>query len=205
MTMHLRSLSRTSPHRRHSKRRGVTLLEVLTASLLTTMVLFSVVMALLSGTKSWAVGQGKIDADIRSQQCIRLISNELQKAMVVNVASSGKKVDYYLPKLDDTGAVKMPTESDGVLRTIRVVDGNDGYSTLEMGVDGDYRMLADHIILEDPLNKDKPYKPFIAGPGTITRQCEVMLIIEQIGAGKETVYSRIREKLYLRNIPSTTQ
>lgn len=182
-------------------RRGATLLEVLTASAISVMVLSSVVAALLSGMQSWARGAGKINAELTSQQTLRTVTSELRQAMAVTVDANGRGITYRLPRLDAGGNYVVPAEWDGVERRIFVTVAGE----LFLGPVGDTREVADGLILTDPKAANAAYRPFNAGPGSITRRLDVMLVVRQSGAGDQYEVSRVRETVYLRNIPSLTQ
>ena len=177
------------------------MIEVLTAAVLSVMVLSSVVAALLSGMQSWARGAGKIHAETSSQQSLRTVSNELREAMSVTVDANGRGLSYRIPEKDGDGSYIVPAQWDGVSRRIYVNEAGSVF----LGPAGGEREIAGGLVLMDPKRSMASYRPFVPGLGSIVRRLDVMFVIRQYGAGANYEYSRIRETIYLRNIPSLSQ
>lgn len=199
-------MRRLAACRRRRTIRGSSLAEVVTAAGMATIVLFSVVLALLSGTKSWAQGQGKITAEQDSQQAIRLISMELREAMSVSVDANGNGLSYRLPSKDSNGDFAVPVQWDGVNRRIYYQAG-EGRGSIRMGAVGSERTICRNVVLEEPLpaGESRSYRIFTPGAGSITRQLNLLIVTETNGASSAKIHSRIRETIYLRNIPILTQ
>lgn len=183
-------------------RRGATTLEVLTAASISTIVLFASILAFLSGMGSWAKGSARIAAESRSQQAIRAISQQLREAMSVTVDEDGRGLSYRFPRTDSSGNYIVPAEWDGVERRIEYQSG-----AISIVVGGTRHTVCRGVILEDPLRGpgDKAYKIFTKGPGTITRQVTVQIVAQHSGKNNGYERSRIRETIYLRNIPAITR
>lgn len=188
--------------RRNSKRRGVTLVEVVTGAAMTTLVLFGTTATMIAGMNSWARGQGKIDADSQSQKAMRIISMELRQAMSVTVDANGLGLTYRLPTQDVNGDYIIPVTWDNVVRRIEHYGG-----TIRIVTAGSPRTICRNVILTDPNSSGgaASYKIFTPGSGAITRQLIVMIATKTNGAKTENVTGRIRESIYLRNIPSLTK
>ncbi len=186
-------------------RRGVSLVEVTVASALTGMVLFASLGTLYSGMRSWIQGQSLIDAETDGTQAVRMLNQELREAMAVTVASDGYSVTYRLPQRNGNGDFIIPPLWDGVSRRALVTANASGKYDLKVGISGRERLLSRNVIVTDP---EAPgaitYRVFVPGAGTITRQINVMLVTRTSGPKGTPVYHRVRESLFLRNIPSIT-
>jgi len=184
------------------KIRGATMIEVLTASFMTVMVVTTAVATLLYGLSSWAKGQGRIYAETDSQKAIRMISMELREAMSVTVDGDGLGLSYRRPQLDVNGNYITPAVWDGVNRRIELSG-----STLRIVTDGQPRTICTGVVLTDPLTSggSGTYKIFQAPAGTITRQITVQVVTQRNTYKSLQSTSRSRETIFLRNIPEITK
>lgn len=195
------------------KQRGVTLVESVTAATITVMVLSVGISGFLTGMQSWLTGQVHIDAEVRGQQSLRSLTQELREAMSVTISSDGKTIDYRLPSRNESGDYVTPAVWDGITRHVYVSEiegelhGNsERRYRLRIGYEGHYRTLTDNIILHDPDATGRPsYKPFQPGSGSIMRQFNVLLVMLPTTTNNETIHNRVRETVFLRNVPSVTQ
>lgn len=180
------------------RRRGATLVEVVTAAVFSVMVLTGAFAALLSGSGAWIRGGSSMDAESSAQRAIRRISSELRQAMAVTVDPGGMGVTYRMPVVDADGNYTVPPVWDGVTRRIERSGSN-----LDLVIDGNRRRLASGVILTDPVstNGASSYQIFTPGAGTITRQVTVQLAIQKNSLKSYQVSSRGRETIFLRNIP----
>ncbi|HRJ27579.1 MAG TPA: prepilin-type N-terminal cleavage/methylation domain-containing protein [Fimbriimonadaceae bacterium] len=191
-------MKRSTPKRK--KQRGATLTEVVMAAALSALAMAGATAAFMSGMKSWATGQGKINADMEAQQTIRTITAELREAMSVVVDANGMGVTYRLPQKTSGGAFVVPATWDGVVRRIELSNGK--LCILE---NGKSRVIARDIISSDPQRNNQNYSIFTAGPGAITREIDVMIVSRTASYQNKTTFSRVRETLFLRNIPSLSR
>jgi len=187
---------------RNRLRRGATTLEVLTAASISTLVLFGAILAFLSGMGSWAKGSGRIASETRSQSAIRAISQQLREAMSVTVDEDGLGLNYRFPKVDGDGNYIVPAEWDGIERRIEYKSG-----AIQIIVEGNKHIVCTGVTLSDPLRdpNDDKYKIFTKGPGAITRQVTVQIVSQHTGKMDGYERARIRETIYLRNIPAITR
>lgn len=184
--------------RQFRKRRGATLVEVVTASGIGVLVLSGAVMTLFAGMSSWAQGESRISAESDAQGAVRIISKELREAMAVSVDGNGRGLSYRLPERDGSGDYVVPAVWDGVTRRIEYTDG------IIRTFDGEsYRTICRGVILTDPLTQGGAggYRPFVAGSGTIVRQVTVQIVKRAYGNRNHVVTSRRRESIFFRNIP----
>lgn len=178
-----------------SKRRGATLIEVMTAAVFSVLVMTGAFAALLSGSSAWLRGGGTMNAEATAQRAVRKVANELRQAMVVTVDGDGRGLDYRMPMVDNGGNYTVPPVWDGVTRRIELQGTN-----LEIVENGARRRLASGVILTDPLG-NQAYRIFTAGAGTVTRQITVQLAVQKNTVKSYQVSSRNREIIFLRNIP----
>lgn len=174
--------------------------EVVIASGISTFVMYSLVLTLLSGSGSWIKGQSKIDVDVSSQQSLRAITVELREAMSVNIVDDGKTVEYRLPKKEN-GEYKVPAEWDGVERKLKF---NTNAKTVTKVADATTTVLCTGVYATDP-KTGTGYKVFTPGAGAITRDVTIMLVLAAGEGSSSSEKSRIRETIYLRNVPSLTR
>lgn len=185
--------------KRRSTRSGFTLMEVMTASMISTLVILGSVSIFLAGMTDWAKGTKRIDADTQSRQIVRGVTTELREAMSVFVDADGQGLSYRMPQTNTFGAFITPATWDGVERRIDLTNGklylNDGTNS---------RKIGENIVTTDP-ETGSTYKIFDPGPGTITRSLTVQVVTKRDNPQGDDHYSRKREELYLRNIPSLTR
>lgn len=187
---------------RFSKRSGLTMVEVLTASALSVMLVFTTLAVFLEGMSSWTRGQGRISAETQSQQAVRKISDELREAMSVTVEAGGNGVTYQRPMKDSNGDFLVPPTWDNVNRRIYY---SDGRLMIQSGATS--RVFVQNVILTDPKSTggSTAYKIFTPALGTTVRSLTVMIATLTNGAKDEHVTGRTREVVFLRNIPQLTK
>lgn len=185
-------------HRGYRKRRGVSLIETVTASFLSIFVLAGAYAALLSGSTSWIKGSGAMDAEATAQRSVRKMASELRQAMSVVVDANGLGVTYRMPAVDGNGNYTVPPVWDTVTRRIELNGTN-----LNIVTNGSTKRVASGVILTDPLSSGGTgtYRIFNAGAGTVTRQVTVQLVVRKNSVRDKTTTSRNRETIFLRNIP----
>lgn len=181
---------------------GGTLIEVLVASFIGTMVLFGTITVFFMGMSSWLRGQSKINAESQSQNAIRVIAQELREAMAVTVDVDGKGLSYRLPKKDENGNYLVPAVWDGVSRRIELQTDKIVITKPDKN-----RTVAEKVITTDPLSPGGTgsYRIFTAGAGTIVRSLTVMIVTKTNEYRKENSTSRARESIFLRNIPDLSR
>ena len=187
-----------------SKRGGQTLIEMVLALSLTTLVFTVGISTFMFGMASWFRGQSRIGVEVTSQQAVRKIATTLRTAMSVTVDSNGQGMSYRLPAMDGTGTFLSPATWDGVNRRIEL----DGSSIYIKGDNLPNQDICDNVITTDPNSSGgtQAYKIFVPGAGTITRSLTVMVVAQQSSDSTQTaVNGRHRETIYLRNIPQLIQ
>lgn len=184
------------------KQRGSTLVELLTASGVTTLVLLGSLSILFAGSASWAQGVGKIGAETDAQMSVRTVSEALSEAMSVTVDPNGMGLSYRVPLKDASGDFALPVTWDGVNRRIEV----EG-TKLAMIDGGNKRIIASGLIFTDPVSVhgSKPYELFTPGQGNVTRQVTIEVATKRLGFHAKPLLSRSRETIFLRNIPVLTK
>ncbi len=190
---------------RARRRGGFTLIEAVTAALMTVMVVGGAIGTMMVGMRSWTQGQGLVEAELDAQQSMRAVVRELRESMAVTVDNDGKGVSYRLPARDGSGEFIVPAVWDGVTRRISIVANNGGKFDLKIGSIGNMSRISKSIVLTDPEQLGIAYRPFEAGPGTIKRSITIVFVSNALGAKDRVTYSRNREVLYLRNVPSLTK
>jgi len=176
--------------------------EVVIGASLTTMVMGSLILAMVSGMGSWAKGQGKITSNMEVQSAVRLVTQELREAMFAEVEGSGMRINYRMPKMTD-GKFDMPVVWDGVSRSIYREDSGN----LILKVGDSTRVIAKNVKTVDPWSPGgtRNYKIFTAGSGTVLRKVDILIAVENYGKGGKKEWGRVRESVQLRNVPILTQ
>ena len=179
-------------------RNGVTLVETLVVTLMSTIVIFASLACFLQGVGSWAKGQSNMTVQDQSRRTVRIISDELRESMSVFVDADGMGLTYRKPRLDAEGNFETPVIWDGVTRRIYCSEGK-----IYMGPDGDERVICRDVIVTDPKIVGNPaYKTFVPAAGSITRAVDVKIITSTAsGVDANKVISRKRETVFLRNVP----
>lgn len=179
------------------------MIEVVVGAGLTTIVMFSLVTAMLSGMGSWAKGQAHINSEGTTQIAVGRIAQELREAMWASVSNDGRTLQYRLPAKAN-GSYVVPATWDNVSRTIRY---NADRKTIDITAGNQTSTLLDNVITTDPksTNGSATYRMFTAGSGSVVRSITVMLAADSYGKGSEKVANRVRETIYLRNVPTSNQ
>lgn len=167
---------------------------------ITGFVVFGGLMALVSTLLSWTRGQARIDAELESQQSLRIVRDTLREAMVVTVDADGKGITYRLPSKNPDGSYVQPATWNGVTSRFFVNASNqliqqEGATT---------RVLLTNLVFTDPYRTGSTaYLPFVAGSGTVTRTVTVQFVTQRmLRTGGEAAWGRVRERMLIRNSPS---
>lgn len=187
-------------------RRGSSLIEVMVASGMTILIIGAAIATMLSGMRSWAQGESFIEAELDGHQAVKRISQEIREAVALSVSPDGRSISYQLPLRDPQGDFIVPAQSDGVNRIIYVSGNTRNRFDLFIGPVANPRLISRNVILTDPSGVGNPaYRPFIAGPGAVTREVTVLIVTQTASVEGRPITHRVRENIYLRNIPSTTR
>jgi hypothetical protein len=188
--------------KRSRLKRGLSLVEVVTAAVISTLVIVGAMTIFLAGMRDWTRGAQRMDAEIQSRQAMRTISSTLRGAMVVTVDADGQGLDFRMPKIDAaTGLYVSPVVWDNVTRKIKYISGK---IVLQETGNPD-RTLATNVITTDPKNANAAYRIFVPGPGAITRQLTAKVVCVATNAQGQQSLGRKRETIFLRNIPQLTK
>lgn len=183
-------------------RRGASLIEVVTASTISVLVLTATVLTMFVSSAAWIRGQSRIEAEGDAQKAVRAITQQLREAWQVVVDANGQGLTYIYPLRDATGAYVVPPTSDGVARRIELQGTN-----IVLTSGGQTRILARGVITTDPQTTGGtgPYRIFTAGAGSVTRQVTVQVVTRRLGNRNQQLTSRNRETIFLRNVPELTR
>jgi hypothetical protein len=153
---------------------------------------------MISGSAAWAKGMGKIGAETEAQMSVRVIAQQLREAMNVTVDSNGMGLTFQIPQKDSNGNFSVPEVSDGVTHRLEA-EGN----SLVLITGNSKRILSKDLIFTDPVsaNGATAYQLFTPGSGAITRQVTIEVATKRFGYKANTVSTRSRETIFLRNIP----
>jgi hypothetical protein len=184
---------------KNRRRRGMSMVESLTAVGITSVTLIGGVSVYVSGMMSWVKGEGAIDAINNAQNPVRLIGIELREATKVQVNAAGTELSYELPLKDANGDYVMPLQSDGTVRYFRL----DG-STMSHIIGANSRVIATNVLPTDP-ETGQNYKIFKTNGATIVRQVIVHIAASKQGYQDNWEPMRARETINLRNIPQLSR
>ena len=177
---------------------GLTLIETLVSAMVSVLALGTASAVILSGSSTWVLGQGKIQAEQSAEAGVRIIAQELRGAMSVTVDANGLGITYQLPATDANGNYLSPVTWDGVTRRIAYSNGN-----LVKTVGSNSRTIVSNVILTDPLSSGGTgsYKIFTPGVGVLTRSLTMEIVTSRPGVDSHLVNARNRETIYIRNVP----
>ena len=182
------------------RRRGTTLIEVITSASISVLTLIGGVACFMSGMMSWTKGVGAMDSINTSQNATKLICQQLREAMSVSITNNGNTATYTLPLKDESGSYVLPLVSDGVNRQFNV--GNDGVLNLTTG--SSVRKMTANVLTTDPAT-NAAYSVFTANGGVVTRRITVQVVTSKQGFRNNWTPSRSREVVYLRNVPDLSR
>lgn len=178
----------------------MTLIESITGASITAMTLVGGVACFVSGMMSWTKGAATIDAMSKSQNAVKMMSQQLREAYKVTVSSDGKQVTFQLPSKNPDGSYVIPMVSDNVNRVFKVNTSNElvltqGDSTI---------VISKNILATDPAT-NAAYRVFTANDGSVSRQLVIQLVTTRQGFRNNWEPNRTRESVYLRNIPQLSR
>lgn len=186
-------------NRRSRKQRGATLVEVMVGASISVLTLVAGVACFMAGMQSWLRGEGAISADRSVNETARTVSSELREAVTLTVSADGTTVTYQKPTLDANGRYVMPLAADGVTRRFQFTSGE-----LRQTVASTTWVLAKGIQTIDP-NTGSAYRVFSAANTAIIRQVTFMLVTNHSGFQNAQMSGRIRENIFIRNVPEVTR
>lgn len=180
-------------------------MEVVVAAGVSTMVLFALTLALLSGMKSWAKGAAIITTDMSSQMGTRIVSAELRAAMTATIDSNGRGITYKWPVMDgDTFRVPMVEEE--ITRRIYYKASD---KTLRLKIGEAERIIASNVKVTTGEGSGGTQangtRIFTSNDGGVVRTLEFTLQSEDSHSAQDTANNRVRETINLRNVPSVTE
>lgn len=181
------------------KRRGATLIEVLVGASICVLTLVAGVACFMAGMQSWLRGEGAISADRSVNETARTVTSELREAVTLSISTDGTTVNYQKPSVDATGRYVMPLVADGVNRRFQLISGE-----LRHTVGTTTWVLAKGIQTTDP-STNAAYRVFSAANTAIIRQVTFMLVSRQTGFQNSQMSGRIRENIFIRNVPEVTR
>ena len=181
------------------RKRGTSLIEVLTAASISALVLVGGVGAFMAGMMSWMKGVGAMDSISKSQDSVKMIAQQLREAMTVNVSADGNTCTYVLPQKDESGSYVIPLAADTTSRSFSLSNGS-----LIQTIGGNSQTITTNVLATDPTTNSS-YKIFTVNAGTITRQVIITLAVSKQGYRNNWTPSRSRESVYLRNVPQLSR
>ena len=182
------------------RKRGATLLEVITSAGLSALTLVGGVACFMSGMMSWTKGVGAMDSINSSQSATKLICQQLREAMTVSISNNGNTATFSLPLKDESGSYVLPLVSDGVSRQFNLT--SDG--TLNLVTAGTTRRMTANVLSTDPAT-NAAYSIFSANGGLVTRRITVHVVTSKQGFRNNWTPTRSRESVYLRNVPDLSR
>jgi hypothetical protein len=140
------------------KKRGFTLVELLSGMSTMVVVLLGTLTLLVTGLKSFKKTSSDVDITNQNANSMRKISETLRQAMNVTISNSGKTITFNLPRMGAvdpvTGEKELlePLTSDGVSRSFNV-DFAAGKLTQNPGG----KILISNLAATDPLQGSSQY------------------------------------------------
>lgn len=178
----------------------MTLVESVTGASITAMTLVGGVACFMAGMMSWTKGAATIDSMTKSQNAVKMMSQQLREAYKVTVSDDGKMVTFQLPSKNPDGSYVIPMVSDNQNRVFKVNDSNE----LVYINNSVTTVVSKNVLATDP-NTNSSYRVFTANSGTVSRQLVIQLVTTRQGFRNNWQPNRSRESVYLRNIPQLSR
>ncbi len=187
--------------RNTTKKKGGTLIELMTAVCLSIIVLSAAISILFTGTASWANGIGNTNSENGAEMAVRSIAERIEPAMSVSVSPNGSTLTYELPKTNANGTYVLPLAWDGVTRTI-----TSAHNSIIFTDGASQQVLINSVIYTDPLSPGgiSPYVVFTPTAGSTIKQVAVEVATQYHGYQGNKTQNRCREIINLRNVPAVT-
>lgn len=195
---------------------GMTLVEVLVASGISSIVLGSAISIFLMVTSSWAKGESQMSVENETRQTMRLMADELREAMWVSVDADGMGITYRKPVKSVTGDFTVPITWDGKDRRLYY---SGGKLFIEPDT-GQARLVCRNVLTKDPFalatngaaaqlgtgdvetTGAPAYKIFTANAGSVTTEITMVVVTgNKGGKAGQVVRAKKRETVVLRNVP----
>lgn len=184
------------------RRRGMTLVELMTAMGVIALVFFGMTSLFVGGLKSFKKTSQDTVLAQRNAQGIRRVVESIRQAAAVELSYDGQTITYYLPTYSnftdpDTGERELivPVVSDGVPHRFHVA----GTELIE---DDTGRILVESIYPTDPdpnsSQYGQSYMPFQMTTIGSSRAVSINLITSEVLAGDRR-YVRMKTTAILRN------
>lgn len=185
------------------RKRGFTLLELMTGLTVMAMVILGSMTLLITGLTSFKKTQSDVDITNQNAQAVRRIGEILRQAMNVQITNSGKTISFNLPKMGGvdplTGEKEVldPLTSDGVARSY-VVDTAAGTLTEQPGGRVLIRNISDKDLQQGSTQYNQAYVPFQLTTFGSYRAVTINLITKQ-ALVRETRFMRMKTTSVVRN------
>lgn len=184
------------------RQRGFTVVELVTGAGVLTLVLLMGVNIMAMAYRS--VHQGMQNATIENdtQYSIRYIAHRLREAAAVTVDSDGLGISFYAPAKDGNGNYVTPLTPSSVEHRFYYSDGK----IYERLGDRTPKAVVDYAMNSDPTTgqSGSSFRIFRASSSGVVRMITVLLVARR-STPSGYVTARVREAVYLRNIPSVTR
>ncbi|MCC7435350.1 MAG: hypothetical protein IT363_11755 [Methanoregulaceae archaeon] len=185
-----------------SRRRGVTLIELMATLIAVVMAVAGAFAVMLGGLKSFQRTQAEVAVAQPNSQAIRRVVDTLRGAMSVTISNSGRTISYTLPARSATvdpvtgeQELVFPLTSDGVTRSFTVTNG-------QLVSQPGNRVLLRDVSAIDPLPDssqfNQAYAPFQSTTIGSRRAITVTFIAAQPVAG-ETKFARMKSTVLIQN------
>lgn len=185
------------------KRRGLSLIEMVTSTTLMAVVFLGFAGMLINGLQQFQRLSNDVTANSASAQNMRRITDALRGAMNITISNNGQTISFNNPKYASTvdpvtGEYELvtPLTSDGIARGYSV---NFTAGTLTDTSSG--RVLVKNILSTDPEPNSSQYKQTYAPFSFSTvggQQVVVVNLITQLGNRNYTRYQRFKTSVFLR-------
>ena len=186
------------------RRRGFTLVELMTALGLFSIVFFGAASLYVAGLRSYYSTSTDADLAQKNAQGIRRVVETLREAVSLSINSDGTQITFQSPKKAGsadpvTGETEyiVPVVGDGVAKTFTVTTGGN----LVEGSSG--RTLCKNIVTTDPYPQssqyNQKYMPFQFASVGSSKAVSVNLITYQ-NLGTRKRYARMKTTVLLRNV-----
>ncbi len=184
------------------KRRGYSLMELLSTMVAVVMVFGTTVAVQINSGKTLRRIESDLNVSQPPAQAMRRICDTLRTAVIVTIATNGKTIYFQLPSYSGTTdpvtgekELNYPLTSDGVARSFSVSNGR-------LVMTPGSTILAESIANTDPKPESTQYNQSYANFQSTTigsrKAITVTLIAKETVLGKER-YSRMKSTVLIQN------
>ncbi len=177
---------------RNLTNKGMSLVELMVAMAITTMIVIGSTSLVIMGGRIYQGGWADSTVSMDGGLAMQRLSNELRSAAYMEIANNGNQINYYMPSAQNNGDFIAPMLASTTQRWFRVQNGNLEWS-------GRTAPLITGLLTTDP-STGQSYTPFAnVFPTARLRGIRILLNVRRVTNSGNRDY-RIGQMVFLRNM-----